>query len=121
MPQPLAPCERIPCHSLALEQLRYTDHAYQPVPTHERLCRFCIAAVENPEHALLECRANLQMADCRNVFLEKLLHAVQSMQNTRVELNSIRLLKAMIYERSIIVFGVEHNLRILRYLAPPAV
>ncbi|KAJ7044422.1 hypothetical protein C8F04DRAFT_942285, partial [Mycena alexandri] len=90
-------------HSLALEQLRYTDHAYQPVPTHERLCRFCIAAVESPEHALLECRANLQMADCRNVFLEKLLHAVQSMQNTHVELNSIRLLKAMIYERSIIV------------------
>jgi hypothetical protein len=42
-------------HQLALEKLRYKDHELQPVPRHERICRFCIGKVESPEHALLEC------------------------------------------------------------------
>ncbi|KAJ7623901.1 hypothetical protein DFH06DRAFT_1446575 [Mycena polygramma] len=75
-------------HQLALEKLRYTDHALQPVPRHERLCRFCIAKVESPEHALLECQASPEVLNLRNSKI--------------VELNSIELLKALIYERSTI-------------------
>ncbi|KAJ7601403.1 hypothetical protein DFH06DRAFT_1026134 [Mycena polygramma] len=89
-------------HQLALEKLRYTDHALQPVPRHERLCRFCIAKVESPEHALLECQASPEVLNLRNVFLQKFLRAVPKMQSKIVELNSIELLKALIYERSTI-------------------
>lgn len=39
-------------HLLALERLRYVDHAHQPVPCHERVCRFCSTEVKSPEHAL---------------------------------------------------------------------
>jgi hypothetical protein len=90
-------------HQLALEKLRYTDHALQPIPRTERLCRFCIAKVESPEHALLECQACAQVVTLRNVFLEKLLRTVPKMQRKIVELDSISLLKAIIYERSTIV------------------
>ncbi|VDC05403.1 unnamed protein product [Peniophora sp. CBMAI 1063] len=50
-------------HPLALEQLRH-GHAKRngvakfAVPQEERLCRFCAAAVESPEHAMLSCLGN---------------------------------------------------------------
>ncbi|KAJ7659268.1 hypothetical protein DFH06DRAFT_989969, partial [Mycena polygramma] len=69
---------------------------------HERLCRFCVAKVESPEHALLECQASPEVLNLRNVFLQKFLRAVPKMQSKIVELNSIELLKALIYERSTI-------------------
>ncbi|KAJ7842458.1 hypothetical protein B0H14DRAFT_2229929, partial [Mycena olivaceomarginata] len=43
----------LPTHRLALEKLRQTDHAHQPLPRHQRDCRFCIDKVDSPEHALL--------------------------------------------------------------------
>jgi hypothetical protein len=86
-----------------LEKLRYTDHELQPIPRAERLCHFCIAEVESPEHALLECQACPQVGDLRNVFLEKLLRTVPKMQRKIVDLDSISQLKAMIYERATIV------------------
>jgi hypothetical protein len=89
-------------HQLALEKLRYTDHELQPVPRHERICRFCIAKVESPEHALLECQASPEVLNFRNVFLGNFLRAVPRMENKIVELGSIELLKALIYERSTI-------------------
>jgi hypothetical protein len=89
-------------HQLALEKLRYTDHELQPVPRHERLCRFCIAKVGSPEHALLECQASPEVLNLRNVFLGKFLRAVPRMESKFVELGSIELLKALIYERSTI-------------------
>ncbi|THU98739.1 hypothetical protein K435DRAFT_660380 [Dendrothele bispora CBS 962.96] len=42
-------------HPLAVERLRWADNHRVSVPFEERLCRFCISAIENPEHALLEC------------------------------------------------------------------
>ncbi|KAJ7761224.1 hypothetical protein DFH07DRAFT_694742, partial [Mycena maculata] len=45
-------------HLLALERLRYVDHAHPPVPRQERVCRFCKTEVESPEHAMFECQAS---------------------------------------------------------------
>jgi hypothetical protein len=70
------------------------DHALQPIPRAESLCRFCI---------LLECQACPKVVDLRNVFLEKLLRTVPKMQRKIVDLDCISLLKAVIYERSTIV------------------
>ncbi|THU88498.1 hypothetical protein K435DRAFT_866256 [Dendrothele bispora CBS 962.96] len=42
-------------HPLAVERLRWADNHRVSVPFEECLCRFCLADVENPEHALLEC------------------------------------------------------------------
>ncbi|KZV85270.1 hypothetical protein EXIGLDRAFT_595852, partial [Exidia glandulosa HHB12029] len=42
-------------HTLAVERLRWVERYRLKVPFAERLCRFCLTAVETPEHALLEC------------------------------------------------------------------
>ncbi|KAJ7818102.1 hypothetical protein B0H14DRAFT_2373526 [Mycena olivaceomarginata] len=89
-------------HRLALEKLRYTDHAHKPVPRDDRLCRFCVARVESPEHALLECYANLDIIALRSVFLGKLFRAVPKLKQKMTQLNSIEFLKVMIYECSTI-------------------
>ncbi|KAJ6467074.1 hypothetical protein C8R47DRAFT_990571 [Mycena vitilis] len=89
-------------HQLALEKLRYTDHALQPVPRHERLCRFCMAMVETPEHALLECQASPTVLNLRNTFWEKFLRTVPKMQGKIVDLDLVEVLKALIYERATI-------------------
>ncbi|KAJ7488464.1 hypothetical protein B0H11DRAFT_1688689, partial [Mycena galericulata] len=90
-------------HLLALERLRYVDHEHQSVPRDEHLCRFCLSAVESPEHALVECQASPAVLDMRNIFLGKLFRAVPKMQIKLAELSSVEFLKAMIYERSTIV------------------
>ena len=45
-------------HRLAVEKLRHSDHAHTVPPREARLCRFCLDAVETPEHALLECNGS---------------------------------------------------------------
>ncbi|KAJ7196337.1 hypothetical protein C8J57DRAFT_1106738, partial [Mycena rebaudengoi] len=67
-------------HQLALEKLRYTDHAHQPVPRHERVCRFCTDKVESPEHALLEYQSNPDVLNIRSIFLAKLFRTVPKSQ-----------------------------------------
>lgn len=93
-------------HQLALEKLRYTDHELQLAPRHESLCHPYIAKVESPEHALLECQGSPEVLNLRNVFLGNFLRAVPRilirMESKIVELDSIELLKALIYERSTI-------------------
>ncbi|KAJ6462679.1 hypothetical protein C8R47DRAFT_1239855, partial [Mycena vitilis] len=59
-------------HLLAVEVLRYVDHAHQPVDQADRLCRFCITEVETPEHALLTCAASAAVVELRALFLGKL-------------------------------------------------
>ena len=43
-------------HLLAVEILRYVNHAYQLVPRSDRLCRFCRTEGETPERALISPR-----------------------------------------------------------------
>jgi hypothetical protein len=76
--------------------------------------------VESPEHALLECQTNPDVLKLRTVLLGKLLPAVPKMQKMMVELDSIALLKAMIYERSMIVLMGKfvHNVLKIFYTTP---
>ncbi|KAJ7724336.1 hypothetical protein DFH07DRAFT_722319, partial [Mycena maculata] len=55
-------------HLLALERLRYVDHAHPSVPRQERVCRFCKTEVESPEHAMLECQASPEVLNLRVKF-----------------------------------------------------
>jgi hypothetical protein len=90
-------------HLLALERLRYVDHAHQRVPRQQRICRFCMAAVESPEHALIECRTSPTVCNLRADFLDKLFRTVPKLHDTMAKLTSVEFLKAMVYERATIV------------------
>jgi hypothetical protein len=107
-------------HQLALEKLWYTDHAHQPVPKHERVCRFCTDKVESPEHALLECQSNPDVLNISSVFLAKLFRTVPKLQQRFLELDSVAFLKAMIYERSTIVLTGKfvHDVLEIFYATP---
>ncbi|KZW00179.1 hypothetical protein EXIGLDRAFT_570871, partial [Exidia glandulosa HHB12029] len=54
-------------HRLSIEILR---RAPEPIPREERLCRFCVAAVEEPIHALFECECSLDLVTLRRNFWE---------------------------------------------------
>ena len=56
-------------HNLSVERLRYRTRYRLPVPRHERLCRFCRAAVEDEAHALLGCDAHPPLVALRETFL----------------------------------------------------
>jgi hypothetical protein len=101
-------------HQLAVEKLRHGDHALQPLPRHERVCRFCKTMVESPEHALLECQHSQEVLNLRNIFLPKLFHTVPNLQRKMATLTSTEFLKAIIYERSTIVLVAKYVHDILK-------
>lgn len=60
-------------HSLAVARLRWVrDKHNLPIPREKRLCRFCTAAVETPEHALLQCTESNALVELRHNFLAQL-------------------------------------------------
>jgi hypothetical protein len=59
-------------HLLAVEVSRYVDHRYQPVPRSDRLCRFCKAEVETPEHTLIRCNSLESLVNLRGETLLRL-------------------------------------------------
>ncbi|KAJ7018125.1 hypothetical protein C8F04DRAFT_1329431 [Mycena alexandri] len=89
-------------HRLALEVLRYVDHAHQPVPRAERLCRFCKTEVESPEHALITCESSTTVVQLRAIFLAKLFVDLPELRIQMVILSNTEFLKAIIYPRSTI-------------------
>ena len=60
------------CHPLALEKLRQTEHRRPKIPRHLRLCRFCQAEIEFPEHALFECIENPDIVNLREALTRSL-------------------------------------------------
>lgn len=54
-------------HELAIERLRW-----QGVPRAERVCRLCEGALEEPEHALLQCSGKAELVGLRTEFLAQL-------------------------------------------------
>ncbi|KAK7049159.1 hypothetical protein R3P38DRAFT_2505262, partial [Favolaschia claudopus] len=86
-------------HRLAVEILRYVDHAHQPVPRSERLCRFCKTEVETPEHALISCTSSDTLLQLRAIFLGKLFRDAPYLQNLMVQLSNTEFLKAVIFCR----------------------
>ncbi|KAJ7023506.1 hypothetical protein C8F04DRAFT_887537, partial [Mycena alexandri] len=85
-------------HRLALEVLRYVDHAHQPVPRAERLCSFCKTEVESPEHALIACESSA----LRATFLAKLFADLPDLRIQMAVLSNTEFLKTIIYPRSTI-------------------
>ncbi|KAJ7248235.1 hypothetical protein B0H12DRAFT_1020182 [Mycena haematopus] len=95
-------------HQLAVERLRYVDHAHPKVPREARICRFCLNAVETPEHALLDCMGSPAVLSIRTIFLDKLLNTVPILRQKMLELDSASFLKAIIYQRSTIVLVARY-------------
>ncbi|KAJ7212882.1 hypothetical protein C8J57DRAFT_1483475 [Mycena rebaudengoi] len=44
-------------HNLSVERLRYPARYRQAIPRDKRLCHFCLVAVEDEVHAMLDCEA----------------------------------------------------------------
>jgi hypothetical protein len=59
-------------HCLALERLRWVEHRRPRIDRHLRLCCFCKAEIESPEHALLQCTASADLVLLRNDFLARM-------------------------------------------------
>ncbi|KAJ6506240.1 hypothetical protein C8R47DRAFT_930663, partial [Mycena vitilis] len=55
-------------HCLALERLRWVESRRPRIDRNLRVCRFCKAEIESPEHALLECTAEADLVALRDDF-----------------------------------------------------
>jgi hypothetical protein len=100
-------------HLLAVEILRYVDHAYQPVPRADRLCRLCKQAVENPEHALVTCTSSDVLVELRDVFLGQLFRNAPDLRCCMAENSDTDFLKAMIYSRPSIALVAKFAYNVL--------
>ena len=100
-------------HQLAVEVLRYVDHAHQPVSRSDRLCRLCKADVETPEHALISCESSDRLVELRSVFLSKLFADLPSLRGRMAELTNTEFLKAIIYPRSTIALVAKFAYEVL--------
>ena len=58
-------------HCLALERLRWVELRPPRIDRSLRVCRFCKAEIESPEHALLECTAEPQLLMLRADFISR--------------------------------------------------
>jgi hypothetical protein len=108
-------------HLLAVEVLRYVDHAYQPVPRSERLCRFCKIQVETPEHALITCESSGTLIELRGIFLGKLFTDLPNLRHRMAELSETEFLKAIIYPRSTIALVAKYAFDVLEVFYAAAV
>ncbi|KZV79567.1 hypothetical protein EXIGLDRAFT_706831 [Exidia glandulosa HHB12029] len=108
-------------HRLSIEILR---RAPVPVPREERLCRFCIAAVEDPIHALFECDCSLELVVLRRDFWEKCKNAMPSAETdaqtasrsrrstrTAISYNDIRSMTSS--EALFALLGSDHTCNVL--------
>ena len=86
-------------HQLAVEILRYVDHAYQPVPRADRLCRLCKEEIETPEHALISCTLLDTLVELRAIFLVKLFENSPDLQTFMAKNSNPEFFKAMVYSR----------------------
>jgi hypothetical protein len=107
-------------HQLAVEVLRYTDHANQPVPRANRLCRLCKTTVETPEHALVTCASSDALVELRTRFLEQLFAKNPELQHVLEEKSETEFLKAMIYSRPAIALVAKfaHDVLQIFYAIP---
>jgi hypothetical protein len=98
-------------HLLAVEVLRYVNHAHQPVPRSERVCRLCKEEVETPEHALITCTSSDELVQLRATFLAKLFNDRPDLRIQMMALSNTEFLKAIIYPR--VTIPLVANLRLM--------
>lgn len=76
-------------HRLSVVMLRWqTASVPYRIPREERLCRFCINAVEDPIHALFQCQASLELMECREEFWHLCEAALDSLHSPSAETRS---------------------------------
>ncbi|KAJ6501158.1 hypothetical protein C8R47DRAFT_970601, partial [Mycena vitilis] len=100
-------------HLLAVEILRYVDHAYPAVPRSDRLCRFCRSEVETPEYALITCAASATVVTLRAKLLADLFIKLPELQTRMAELSDVDFLKAIVYPRSSIALVAKFMYEVL--------
>jgi hypothetical protein len=107
-------------HQLAVEVLRYTDHAKQPVTRENRLCRLCKTRVETPEHVLVTCASLDALVELRKIFLEKLFAKTPELQRVLAGDSETNFLKAIIYSRPTIALVAKfaHDVLQIFYSIP---
>lgn len=67
-------------HTLAVERLRHSRRYQQVVERHHRLCRLCLADVEDEPHAFLSCNGNSDLNSLRSDFLSDIMVKVPSLR-----------------------------------------
>ncbi|KAJ6483349.1 hypothetical protein C8R45DRAFT_830461 [Mycena sanguinolenta] len=88
-------------HCLALERLRWVEFRRPVIPRDLRVCRFCKAEIESPEHALLECTAELQLVKMREDFLRRMRNGLPGLPRPN-SMSSARFFTHMISYRETI-------------------
>ncbi|KAJ7462865.1 hypothetical protein FB451DRAFT_1180506 [Mycena latifolia] len=66
-------------HCLALERLRWVELRRRRIDRILRVCPFCKARIESPEHALLECTENAELVVLRNDFLTRMNNDIRGL------------------------------------------
>ncbi|KAJ7905960.1 hypothetical protein B0H13DRAFT_1619982 [Mycena leptocephala] len=66
-------------HCLALERLRWVELCRPWIDRNLRVCRFCKAEVESPEHALLECMAQADLVELREDFFTQMKNDIPAL------------------------------------------
>lgn len=113
-------------HLLGVERLRH-DERYRPrIPRLFRLCRFCRAAVEDEEHAVLSCTANLDLMRLRQDFFRDIYPLDDKLRGLRQQLSPYDFLLHLVRHRGIVrrmakyiydVFAIYEM--VLPYVPPP--
>jgi hypothetical protein len=102
-------------HQLAVDILRYVDHAKQLVIRSDRLCRFCMVKVETPEHTLITCTSSDALRALQASFLEKLFSNSPQLQRLMADLSETEFLKALIYSRTSIALLAKYAYDVLQF------
>ncbi|KAF5378200.1 hypothetical protein D9615_007560 [Tricholomella constricta] len=101
-------------HMLAVEKLRWVEHGHPRVDRAERLCRLCLAEVETPEHALLDCAASHELLTLRNDFFVELLSSIPHLHSALEQMDSTSLLKRLIAQRPTISLVAKYAYQVLK-------
>lgn len=83
-------------HQFASEILRRKTRYRDAIPYDQRLCRFCPAAVETPEHVLLVCMGCPEIVVLRNMFLSKMRVAHPTLRHCNLS-NALHWLKLLLF------------------------
>ncbi|KAF7331487.1 Reverse transcriptase domain-containing protein [Mycena kentingensis (nom. inval.)] len=111
-------------HCLSIELLRYPTRYRAAIPRDMRLCRFCLASVEDEPHALLGCEADLTLRDLRDAFLREVFAADSSLRTKYALESDLEFLRSLLASRKTIVrfakfvHDVLHRFRCLPAFVP---
>lgn len=89
-------------HSLAIEQLRRGTRTRPYYPRHLRLCRFCLADIEDPIHALLVCDANEDLSELRRDAMNNFLSRAPYLKNSQSMTNPQELFRRLYSDKKLV-------------------